>query len=69
VAQRAQRQGIPVVAIGGCVQISPEEALAAGFAGVYQVTPADMSLEEAMRLDVASKNVYDTTLKILNGYE
>ena len=64
VAQRAHRQGIPVVAIGGCVQITSDDAHAAGFAGVYQVTPSDMSLEEAMRLDVACKNVYETTLKI-----
>ena len=64
-AQRARRQGIPVVAIGGCVQISPEEALAAGFDGVYQVTPADMPLEEAMRPEVTSKNVYDTILTSL----
>ena len=69
VAQRAIRQDIPVVAIGGCVQISQEEASDAGFAGVYQVTPSGMPLEEAMRLDVASKNVYDTTLKILKEYE
>lgn len=69
VAQRAIRQDIPVVAIGGCVQISQEEASDVGFAGVYQVTPSGMPLEEAMRLDVASKNVYDTTLKILKEYE
>lgn len=69
VAQRAHRQNIPVVAIGGCVQISQEDASEAGFAGVYQVSPSGMPLEEAMRLDVASKNVYDTTLKILKEYE
>ena len=69
VAQRAHRQGIPVVAIGGCVQISTDDAHAAGFAGVYQVTPVDMPLEEAMKLDVASENVYNTTLKILSGHE
>lgn len=69
VAQRAMRQGIPVVAIGGGVQISSEDAKKAGFSGVYQVTPAGMPLDEAMRPETASKNVYDTTLKILNGYE
>ena len=67
VAQRACRQGIPVVVIGGCVRISSDDAHAAGFAGVYQITPAGMPLEEAMKQDVAYENVYDTVLKILNG--
>ena len=40
----------------------------AGFEDVYQVTPPGMPLQEAMKLDVASENVYQTTLKIL-GYD
>ena len=62
VAQRAKRQGIPVVAIGGDVRISPEQALSVGFDNVYQVTPSDMPLAEAMKPDVADRNVYDTIL-------
>jgi glycerate kinase len=69
VAKRARKQGIPVIAIGGCVQINKEEAVEAGFEDVYQVTPPGMSLQEAMKLDVASENVYQTTLKILSRYE
>ena len=69
VAKRARKQGIPVIAIGGCVQINKEEAVEAGFEDVYQVTPPGMPLQEAMKPDVASENVYQTTLKILSRYE
>ena len=65
IARRAHKQGIPVIAIGGIVRISKEDAVEAGFDAVYQVTPADMPLQEAMKQDVASENVYRTTLKIL----
>ena len=69
VAKRARRQNIPVIAIGGGVQISQDDARAAGFADVVQVTPADMPLEVAMMPEVASENVYNSTLKILSRYE
>ena len=69
VAKRAHRQNIPVIAIGGGVQISQDDARAAGFADVVQVTPTDMPLEVAMMPEVASENVYNSTLKILSRYE
>ena len=69
VAKRAHRQNIPVIAIGGGVQISQDDARAAGFADVVQVTPTDMPLEVAMKPEVASENVYNSTLKILSRYE
>jgi glycerate kinase len=68
IARRAHKQGIPVIVIGGIVRISKEDAGEAGFDDVYQVTPADMPLQEAMKQDVASENVYRTTLKML-GYD
>ena len=69
VAQRAIRQGIPVVAIGGSVAIDAHQVSEAGFKNVLQVTPADMPLSEAMKQDVAAENVYRTILKLMKDYE
>jgi glycerate kinase len=69
VAQRAIRQGIPVVAIGGLVAIDPHQAREAGFKDALQVTPEGMQLSEAMKQDVASENVYRTILKLMKNYE
>ena len=66
ILKRARRQGIPVVAIGGSVALGEKEASEAGFAGVYAVTPSDMSLEEAMKPETAVRNIYDTVKNILN---
>lgn len=66
VAQRAIRQGIPVVALGGQVSINQYQAGLAGFQGVMQVTPADMSLEEAMRPETAVSNIYDTIIRLIS---
>ena len=69
VAQRAIRQGIPVVAIGGSVAIDPHQAREAGFKDALKVTPEGMPLSEAMKQDVASENVYRTILKLMKDYE
>ena len=66
ILKRARRQGIPVVAIGGSVALGEKEALEAGFAGVYAVTPSDMPLEEAMKPETATRNIYNTVKNILN---
>lgn len=66
VLQRAKKQDIPVVAIGGTVALDPQAALEAGFAGVYAVTPEGMLLETAMRPDVASENISNTVRNIFN---
>ena len=66
VARRAGRQRIPVVAIGGSVAISPSDAEAAGFDKVLQITPPDMPLEEAMKPEVASDNVYKAIKRFLS---
>ena len=65
VLKRAKKQGIPVVAIGGSVTLDPKEALEAGFAGVYAVTPAGMPLETAMQPSVAAENICNTVRNIL----
>jgi glycerate kinase len=54
---RARKQGIPVVAIGGAVELNLAEVVEAGFIEVCAVTPEGMPLSEAMRKDVASLNV------------
>lgn len=66
VLQRAKKQDIPVVAIGGAVALDPQAVLEAGFAGVYAVTPEGMLLETAMRPDVASENISNTVRNIFN---
>ena len=66
VARRAIRQRIPVVAIGGSVAISPTDAESAGFDKVLRITPQDMPLEEAMKPEVASDNVYKTIKRFLS---
>ena len=69
VAQRAIRQGIPVVAIGGSVAIDQQQAQLAGFKDVLQVTPVGMPLQEAMKPEVAAENVYQTIKILLSKYE
>lgn len=56
ILNRACRQGIPVIAIGGKVEYSgPVSSM--GFASVVQVTPDGMPLEVAMSEEVAAANV------------
>lgn len=53
---RGKRHGVPVVALAGSVE-DRDKLLAAGFADVRGITPAGMSLAEAMRPDVAAANL------------
>lgn len=69
VALRALRQGIPVVAIGGSVTLDKSQAQLAGFKDVLQVTPVGMSLQEAMKPEVAAENIYQTIKTSLKKYE
>lgn len=68
VAQHAVRQGVPVVAIGGMVRIDYEQAKEAGFMEVIQVTPAGMSIEDAMRKETAADNVCKKMVNFLHCY-
>ena len=57
VAQRAIKASIPVIAIGGKVEIDTAQARMAGFESVIQITPSDMPLSEAMKPEVAAENI------------
>ena len=57
VLQRAKRQGIPVLAIGGTVHLTQEQTQAAGFTSALQVTPPDMPLNDAMNPETAAENI------------
>jgi glycerate kinase len=65
VLARAKRQGIPVVAIGGCVEMC-ESVEQMDFAGIYPILEENIPLEIAMRPDVASANVEKTVAKIIS---
>lgn len=68
ILQAGQTQGVPVVAIAGCVE-DKEQLLKAGFKGVYATKPVDMPLEKAMQRKVAMLCIKKTVLQILNtGY-
>ena len=69
VAQHAHRQRIPVVVIGGSVEIDVLQVREAGFNDVIQVTPLNMPLSVAMRPEVAAENVYNAIIKYLTDHE
>lgn len=69
VAQHAHRQRIPVVVIGGSVEIDVLQVREAGFNDVIQVTPLDMPLSVAMKPEVAAENVYNAIIKYLTDHE
>lgn len=62
----ATRQGIPVVAIGGCVKWC-EALRESSFAAIEAATPEGMPLEEAMRKEVAEENVRQATERIIRS--
>lgn len=56
ILRRAQSRGVPVVLLAG--RVSDREALLeAGFAQVCAVTPSTMPLEQALRPEVAQRNI------------
>ncbi len=63
VLARAKKQNIPVIAIGGCVEIC-ESVKQMGFAGIYPITEEKLPLEIAMQTEVAAMNVEKTVKKI-----
>ena len=65
VLQRAKRQGIPVIAIGGNVQLTQEEAKAVGFTSVLQVTPPGMPLNDAMNPETAAENIFRRAVTVI----
>lgn len=65
VLRRAKKQGIPVVAIGGCVE-KCESVEQMGFAGIYPILEEIVPLERAMQSDFAAANVEKTVKKIVD---
>lgn len=67
VLARAKQQGIPVVAIGGCVEMC-ESVEQMGFAGIYPILEEKVPLEVAMQPDFAATNVENTIRRILPSH-
>lgn len=63
----ATELNIPTIAIGGKV-VWCEELRACGFDAIEAITPEGMTLEEAMRPEVAKENVRRTAEKIAKSY-
>ena len=63
----AQRQNIPVIAIGGAVEWC-DELQNSGFHAIECVTPEGMDKKEAMTPAIAKENVRDTARRIAQRY-
>lgn len=64
ILQRGQTNGIPVIAIAGCVE--DENLLKeAGFKKIYATRPENMPLKEAMEPEAAIQNIKETMLLVL----
>lgn len=64
VLRRAQRCGVPVVAIGGAVQ-DARALNEAGFAAVFSVQQGPVTLSDAIKPEVASANISRTVAQII----
>lgn len=67
VLTRAKQQGIPVVALGGCVEMC-NSVQQMGFAGIYPILEETMPLEVAMNPTFASNNIKKTITRIIAKY-
>ena len=67
VLNRAKKQHIPVVAIGGCVEMC-DSLVQMGFAGIYPILEEKVPLEIAMQRDFAMNNVRKTVARIVPNY-
>ena len=64
ILKRALSEGVPCHLIAGGVQ-DVETLLAAGFAGVHEISPPSLTLAEALRPDTAKKHIARTVKQIL----
>lgn len=64
VLQHCLQIGIPCHLFAGGIE-DEAQLLAAGFAGVHQITPPDMDLREAIRPEVARKNLREAVKTLL----
>ena len=60
-----QSGNVPVCLIAGRIS-DKQELLNAGFAHVDEINPEGISLEEAMRKEVAQRNICDTVRRIID---
>lgn len=67
VLNRAKQQHIPVVAIGGCVEMC-DSLVQMVFAGIYPILEEKVPLEIAMQRDFAMNNVRKTVARIVPNY-
>ena len=67
VLNHAKQQHIPVVAIGGCVEMC-DSLVQMGFAGIYPILEERVPLEIAMQRDFAMNNVRKTVARIVPNY-
>ena len=66
VLRHARNQGIDVIGVGGSLQVQAVQTLEeTGFAAVFPILPAPMTLDEALRPDVAAANVERTVEQII----
>lgn len=63
ILKRARRQGIPVILVSGSIE-DADILNQAGFRAAFSITPAPMSLEEAMRPSTACRNIMQTVGQI-----
>jgi glycerate kinase len=64
VLMRAKKQHIPVIAIGGCVEMC-DSVMQMGFAGIYPILEDEVPLEVAMQTDFAMSNVTNTIARVI----
>ena len=67
ILQEGIKSQIPVIAIAGKVE-DKREVIQAGFKAIYQVTPDFMNLEEAIKPEVARKNIQKAVKDLASTY-
>lgn len=67
IAAVAKRYGKRVIALAGCVKEGAEICHDIGIDDIYQITPALMPLEEAMKPDVAIENIKRTACEAIRS--
>ena len=65
ILEKGKELGIPVVVLAGCVE-EEEWLKKAGFIEIFAVTPKGMPLEEAMKKEIAIRNVKDTIFSVFH---
>lgn len=63
ILEEAKRQGIPVIVVAGSIE-DTEILNQAGFQGLFSIIPSPMSLETAMKPEVAKKIFAGLLLKL-----